>query len=327
MVALQESVCSFLPTVPSWRSGLVAESPAMRRLLDQVERLAPASIPVLLLGETGTGKEVLARALHAASGRRGPFVPVNCAALPASLAETELFGHVRGAFTGAVRHRVGLIEQADNGTFLLDEFTELEPHIQAKLLRVVEDGLVRRVGSNVEVRVHVRIIAATNKDIAIELREQRLREDLFYRFAGVTLSIPPLRERPEDIRPLIEKFVAVAAKEIGRPAPEVTADTMDFLECQPWRGNVRELRLAVYRAVALGGNPLQPEDFYQPSIPASCPSSTAATPTPSWRQAQTQALLLAVETCGSVPAAAKAMGLPKSTAYDWLRSCRAAGPS
>ena len=322
MVAAHSSVCPFRPATSAWRSGIVAESAAMQRLLDQVERIAPSMLSALLLGETGTGKEVLAYALHAASGRDGPFVPINCAALPTSLAESELFGHVQGAFTGAVRHHVGLIEQANNGTLFLDEFTELDPHVQAKLLRVVEDGLVRRVGSNVEVRVHVRIVAATNRDIAVEVRERRLREDLFYRLSGVTLSIPPLRERSDDIRPLVEKFIAEAVKKTDTPMPDVPFETMVFLEDQPWRGNVRELRLSVHRAVALGSRGvLRPADFIGASTPQLLPA--AATVPRSWRQTQMDSLLSTVETCGSVSAAARVMGVPKSTAYDWVRRQRA----
>lgn len=324
MIALSQPVRAD-PASPSyWQRGLVAASQAMRCLVDQVERLAPASIPVLLLGESGTGKELLAHGLHEESERQGKFVPVNCAALPTALAESELFGHVRGAFTGAVRSRVGLIEEAHQGTLFLDEVAELDPVIQAKLLRVIEDGVVRKLGDRQDVRVLVRLVCATSQDLTSLLGQGKFRQDLYYRVAGVTLQVPPLRERQADIRPLLEKFVQEFA---GSGVPEVSEETIRFMESQAWPGNVRELRLAVHRAVLLGGSVLQPEDFGLGSqFPLQPTASPASTPL-SWRYADRARLLSAIGRRGSVAAAACELGVPKSTAYDWLRSCRTAGLS
>lgn len=311
--------CQLIGSHPSWRTGIVAASQAMRCLIDQVERLAPASIPVLLLGESGTGKELLARGLHEESGRQGRFVPVNCAALPTALAESELFGHVRGAFTGAVRSRVGLIEEANHGTLFLDEVAELDPIIQAKLLRILEDGVVRKVGDRLDARVEVRIVCATNQDLATLVRERRFRDDLYYRLAGVTLLVPPLRERPGDIRPLLDRFVLEFAGSSGREIPE---ETLCYVERQPWPGNVRELRLAVHRAVLLAGPVLQPDDFglgNQMPLPSSA--------LPSWRETNRASLFAAVARLGSVSLAARELGVPRSTAYDWVRACRALSPA
>ncbi len=227
--------------------GVVAVSTAMREVVARARQAAMSEVPVLLTGESGTGKEVVARLIHAASPRAAaPFVAVNCAALPAHLVESELFGHVRGAFTGAERDRVGLIREAAGGTLFLDELTEMATELQSKLLRVLQEGQVTPVGSSRSVAVDVRYVAATNRDLEAAIAAGELREDLFYRLAVVVLRLPPLRERPEDILPLAGRFLAQAGE--ARPAPELTEAARQALLTYPWRGNVRELKNCIERA-------------------------------------------------------------------------------
>ena len=216
---------------------------------------------VMLGGESGTGKEVVARALHRRSRRaQRPFVAVNCGAIPSELIESELFGHVRGAFTGAERERRGLLQEADGGTILLDEITETTPAFQVKLLRALQEGEIRRVGSNQTVRVDVRVIAATNRDVEREVREGRFRQDLFYRLNAVTLHLPPLRERREDIMPLARHFAERAARG-GHDAVSFSRDAVGAMLSYDWPGNIRELENAVVRAVALCDGAVRPEDL------------------------------------------------------------------
>ncbi|RMF75894.1 MAG: sigma-54-dependent Fis family transcriptional regulator, partial [Acidobacteria bacterium] len=232
---------------------LVAESPAFRMLLERVARAARTDSTVLLCGESGSGKEVVARAIHHRSRRAsGPFVAVNCAALPAGLLEAELFGVRRGAFTGADRDRPGHFQRADGGTLLLDEVGELPLELQAKLLRALESREVIPLGSEHGEAVDVRIVAATHRDLRCEVAEGRFRGDLFFRLSVIPLTIPPLRERPEDIRPLAEAFAREAAARTGLPAPRIGRDALARLARHPWPGNVRELRNVIERAVVLG---------------------------------------------------------------------------
>ncbi len=233
---------------------LVARSAAMRSLLDTVRRLSDAAASVLIEGESGVGKELLARALHEWGRREGRrFVVGNCAAIPEALAEAELFGHVVGAFTGAIRERRGMFEAADGGTFFLDELGEMSPSVQAKILRVLEDGEFRRLGENDARRVNVRIVAATNRDLEREVREGRFREDLYYRLAVVRLSVPPLRERVEEIPELARHFLGRAAARAGLREPALADEAVAALCAYRWPGNARELRNEMERAVALAG--------------------------------------------------------------------------
>ena len=231
--------------------GVVAESAAMRAALDLVARVAGHKSTVLITGESGTGKEVVARAIHRASPRAGgPFVAINCAAIPESLLESELFGHARGAFTGATTESMGLFEAADGGTLLLDEIGELPLGLQAKLLRVLQDGEIRRVGDQRTRRVDVRVLAATARELAAEAKAGRFREDLFYRLNVVAIHLPPLRERPEDIAPLARLFAAQLSRRLGRSL-ELTPAALTWVEHQAWPGNVRELQHAIERAAVL----------------------------------------------------------------------------
>lgn len=233
-------------------SGPVAEDPKSKETLDLATRAAKSAATVLLLGESGTGKEVLAHEIHRRSPRAaGPFVAVNCVALTETLLESELFGHEKGSFTGAVARRTGKVETAHRGTLFLDEIGDITPGFQAKLLRVLQERAFERVGGNETIHVDIRVLAATNRDLKAAVSEGKFREDLFYRLNVVSIPVPALRERRGDIRPLVQKFVAGAAKESRRAAPRVPEDVMRLLEAQAWPGNVRELKNVVERAVVL----------------------------------------------------------------------------
>ena len=237
-------------------SNLIGQSAAIRAVRERVKRLADAPAPAIVLGETGTGKGIVARALHADSRRSdGPFVSVNCAALPESLLESELFGHVRGAFTGAVADRRGLFAEADGGSLFLDEIAEMTPALQAKLLHVLESGAVRPVGATKVRQVDVRIVAATHRDLVSAVRDQKFREDLLYRLDVVSIVIPPLRERAEDIPELIDHFLAeVREKYPQSPIRRFSEEALAALRRHRWPGNVRELAHAVEKIALLGQN-------------------------------------------------------------------------
>jgi DNA-binding NtrC family response regulator len=231
-------------------AGPVIVDPRMRTIVQVIDRVAAGELGVLLTGETGSGKEVLAELVHARSPRAaGPFVAINCAALPDGLVEAELFGHERGAYTGATASRRGLFEEADGGTLFLDEVGELTPGAQAKLLRVLEERTVRPVGARAAVGVDVRVVAATHRDLRDDAAG--FRRDLFYRLAGIVIAVPPLRDRRDDILPLADHFLARAAAAAGHAPPTLGPAARDWLLAQPWPGNVRELRNAIERAVLL----------------------------------------------------------------------------
>ncbi len=232
--------------------NIIGQSPQIQELLETIRQVAPSRATVLIEGESGTGKELVARALHQFSPRsRGPFIAVHCAALSPTLLESELFGHERGAFTGAVARHTGRFEAADGGTLFLDEIGEIPPEIQVKILRVLEERRFERVGGRETLEVDVRLIAATNRDLQRMVGEGRFREDLYYRLNVVAITLPPLRERAGDIPLLVDRFLKEFAAENGKPIPTLTSDAMDALMSYSWPGNVRELRNTVERMVVL----------------------------------------------------------------------------
>jgi len=299
--------------------ALVAASPAMQAALDVVARVAEYPTTVLITGESGTGKEVIAHAIHRASPRAGAaFIGVNCAAIPENLLESELFGHVRGSFTGATADKAGLFEQADGGTLLLDEIGELPLALQAKLLRVLQEGEIRRVGDHRTRRVNVRLLAATARTLATEVAAGRFREDLYYRLNVVTIHLPPLAERPQDIEPLARHFAARLSKRLQRRV-EFTPDALTWLSTQPWPGNVRELEHAIERAAVLSDHEvLEPADLRRESAPPIVRAGTSAGLT--LREASERAEREAIEDAlraagGNRREAAKSLGVSLRTLF------------
>jgi two-component system response regulator AtoC len=250
---------------------LVGSSPAMQSLYALVRRVAPTRSPVLVTGETGTGKELVAHAVHELSPRAGKlFVPVNCAAIPNELLESELFGHARGAFTGADRERVGKFELADGGTLFLDEIGDMPYGLQAKLLRVLQEGVVERLGSNRRHAVDVRVVSSTHRDLPAAVRDGRFREDLYYRLNVLQVQVPTLRERRDDVPRLAAVFLERTARELGRPIPRLTPQAEATIAAYDWPGNVRELKNVMERvAVLTDGTDIGPEHFagLSPSVP------------------------------------------------------------
>ena len=285
--------------------GMVGHSEAMRRLSELIHRVAPTPSTVLILGESGVGKEVTARALHQMSPRaERSFVPLNCAAVSAELMESELFGHVRGAFTGAREARRGLFHYANGGTLFLDEIGELPLAMQTKLLRVLEERRIRPVGSEAEVPVDVRVVAATNRDLRAEVAAGRFRQDLFYRLEVVTLAIPPLRERREDIAELAVHFNAQLASRLGLPPLPLSQADLARLAAYAWPGNVRELRNLIERSLILGGLPA--DNNQTPGFVEPLPLSLA--------EVEKRHILAVLDQCGGNRArAASLLGVSRKT--------------
>ncbi len=242
---------------------LIGSSEPIKRVFSLIERVAPSDANVLIQGESGTGKELVARAIQAASHRAdGPFVPINCGAIPADLLESELFGHVKGAYTGAVSSSEGLVREANGGTLLLDEISELAIGLQVKLLRVIQERQIRPVGSSQVYNVDVRFIAATNKDLAVEATRGNFREDLYYRLNVINIQVPPLRDRPGDIEILARRFIDYYSGRIGKRVQGISPEFAEFLNNHDWPGNVRELENLIERAVILAeGDILTPRDL------------------------------------------------------------------
>jgi DNA-binding NtrC family response regulator len=259
---------------PVWRSSIVGESPAIQQIVDLVERIAGRRTTVLISGETGCGKEVIAKAIHEASPRAAQrFVAVNCAAIPKDLLELELFGHVAGAFAGATTSRLGQFERAEGGTLFLDEIGDMALDVQAKLLRVLQDREFQRVGSSENVKLDVRVLAATNVDLLARVKQGRFREDLYYRLHVVPLRVPPLRDRRSDIPLLVSHFMRSVAHREGLSLKTLTAEALEVLTSYSWPGNVRQLENAIEMAVVISGDrtELQPADFLLPQEPNHTP--------------------------------------------------------
>jgi two-component system nitrogen regulation response regulator GlnG len=243
------------------RYGMVGRSPAMNKVFGLLDKVVPSEVAVLIQGETGTGKELVARALHEYGPRKGrPFLAENCAAVPADLLESELFGHKKGSFTGAIADRPGHFVAADGGTVFLDEIGDMPLPMQSKLLRVLQEGEVRPVGSNKVIKVDVRIVAASNKDLRAMCREGTFREDLYFRLNVITVQLPPLRERAGDVRLLARFYLEKVGAEMGRKA-EISGDALTLLESWRWPGNVRELENEIRRALALSPDVIGPADL------------------------------------------------------------------
>jgi two-component system response regulator HydG len=251
-----------LDAVASERS-LIGNSAAMRRVLDTIAQVAPASTTILIQGESGTGKELVARAIHRQSRRsRGPFIAINCAAIPSTLLESELFGHERGAFTGAFARREGRFKLADNGTLFLDEIADLDPLMQAKLLRVLQEGEFERLGGTQTLKVDARVVASANKPLLERVRQGTFREDLYYRLNVITITMPPLRERIEDVPLLAQHFLARFADKNRKDVRAISREAMELLMAHDWPGNVRELENTLEHAVVLSrGDTIRDEDL------------------------------------------------------------------
>lgn len=307
---------------------VIAVSPAMRHVMELASRVAPHPTTVLITGESGVGKEVVARAIHRMSPRRaGPLVAVNCAAIPEQLLESELFGHVRGAFTGAATDRTGLFEEANGGTLLLDEIGDLPPALQVKLLRVLQDSEIRRVGETRSRRVDVRVIAATARDLEADAAVGRFREDLFYRLNVVRLHIPPLRERPEDLEALATVLLRRAMDRAGRTVT-LAPEAMEAIRRHQWPGNVRQLENAIERAVVLSQDGVLRAEAFEGqgsgrSVQVTSQTDAAATPRPlkdAVAEAERRAIVSALAACrGNRSQAARALGVSQRTLFYKLK--------
>ena len=322
----------------SRRHLMVGETPALQAIRQQVTRVAPTAARVLITGESGTGKELVARAVHQASDRaRKPFVKVNCAAIPEELIESELFGAVKGAYTGATQTRDGKFLQANGGTLFLDEIGDMSLKAQAKVLRALQEGEIERVGGDETLKVDVRVVAATNKDLAAEAEAGRFREDLFFRLNVVPIHVPPLRERAADIPLLAEHFLAVYLDENGLPQRGFASTALDVLRGLPWQGNIRELGNAVERlAIMAAGEEIDPEDLALCGIGGAAPTPGPGRGGSGWDLAAVQAAggLVAArqqfekeqigaalaETEGNVSAAARLLNIDRTNLHKKIQA-------
>jgi two-component system, NtrC family, response regulator AtoC len=312
------------PVAPAGEGGqqgeLVVLDEAMRNIERLIQRAALADISVLLLGETGVGKEVFARRIHELSPRADkPFVGLNCAALAASLLESELFGHEKGAFTGAGQAKPGLLETADGGTVLLDEVGEMPTAVQVKLLRVLEERQVQRIGATRPRPIDVRVLSATNRNLDAEIAAGSFRRDLFFRLNSITIEIPPLRKRPSEIEPMARRFAALTARRLRRPIPEIDAEVLDRLRSYQWPGNVRQLRNVMERAVVLAEDgriteDVLPVDTYVGPAPGRAPAAPPPPRAEASGDDERQRILDALERCaGNQTRAAERLGISRRT--------------
>jgi DNA-binding NtrC family response regulator len=311
---------------PEGRLGLIGDSPAMGGLLATIERVAPTAARVLISGENGVGKELVARAIHELSPRReGPLVRVNCAAIPSELFEAELFGHVKGAFTGAVAQRRGRFERASGGTLFLDEVGEIPSNVQPKLLRALEEGEIERVGAESGTSVDVRVIAATNRDLPALVAEGGFREDLYYRLEVVTIRVPSLREHREDVPALARHFLARACAESGRRSMELSEGAQQLLAAQDWPGNVRQLRNLMERVAILAPGPTVEAEDVAKHVGAAPAAGQQAPPAGPLADAVSAFERRFIAACldrhqGNVAAAARELEVDRSSLYKKLRA-------
>ena len=315
---LKESLKSFSSVVE-----MVGRSEAMDKIRQQVDQVAPTDATVLLLGESGTGKEIVAKAIHVASGRRFmPIIVVNCGALSEGVLESELFGHERGAFTGAQYRRKGRLELADGGTLFLDEIGDISPKTQLDLLRVLEEKTITRIGSNKAIPVDFRVLAATNRNLEEAVAAGRFREDLYYRLNVFSITIPPLRDRKEDIPPLVDHFVQKFARAMNKSVKQVSPEALNVLLAYEWPGNIRELQNAVERAMVIaGGGELKVEHF--PILKTAGPSLEGEGVDPlgkSLAEIEEEHVRRVLEQTGfNVTRAAKALGIDRVTLYNKMK--------
>jgi formate hydrogenlyase transcriptional activator len=298
---------------------VIGNSPALEAVLEQVERVAPTNSTVIIQGETGTGKELIAHAIHGLSSRCGrPFVRLNCAAIPLDLLESELFGHEKGAFTGAIAQKIGRFELADKGTLFLDEVGDIPPSLQPKLLRVLQEQEFERLGSTRTHQVDVRLVAATNRDLTQMVNRGDFRSDLYYRINVFPVLLPPLRERREDIPALVTHFVEIFGRRMGREIEHIPAETLSALSSYPWPGNIRELQNLIERAVILSNdgvlpNPLPAAGTHVVAIG----STTAVVPVATLKESERTLILRTLERVGWViggpKGAASKLGLKRTT--------------
>jgi two-component system response regulator HydG len=302
---------------------IIGNSPVIKDFISNMHKVAGSDFPVLIEGETGSGKELASRGIHECSYRKdSPLVIVNCGAISPELIESELFGHEKGAFTGATTQRRGAFEIADGGTIFLDEIGELPYRLQPKLLRALEQKEIKRVGGNESILVDVRILAATNRNLVKELSEKRFRDDLYFRISTITLTVPPLRDRREDILPIATYFLADAASRANRAVPELSGPAVELLSSYDWPGNVRELRNAIQRAVVMSDSPsLRPRDFsfllpaHSDASPEVIDQSLSR-----WEQAEKTNILGELSRQkGNKTRTARELGIAKSTLFEKLK--------
>jgi two-component system response regulator HydG len=328
---LRDELKRLRETMPdsSTNPDLIGESAAMRPVHELIARVADSNTSVLIQGETGTGKELIARAIHARSRRsKGPFVALNCAAVPHALLESELFGHARGAFTDAKSLRTGLLRQAHGGTLFLDEIGDLPLEMQPKLLRALQERTVRPVGADIEVAFDARIITATNRDLEYEVLEKRFRDDLFYRLNVIEIWIPPLRERREDIPLLARHFIEVLHHELGKDVVDLSEGALKVLLDHSWPGNVRELENAVERAMVTAKAPvLGEEDFAFLARQQNGKKTWEVPPNTTMAELEKLAITATLErTQGNIKAAAAVLDIDRSTLYEKLKRYQIARP-
>jgi formate hydrogenlyase transcriptional activator len=311
---------------------IIGNSPSLEAVLEQVERVAPTGSTVLIQGETGTGKELIAHAIHNLSSRCGrPFVRLNCAAIPLDLLESELFGHEKGAFTGAIAQKIGRFELADKGTLFLDEVGDIPPALQPKLLRVLQEQEFERLGSTRTHQVDVRLVAATNRDLTEMVNRSEFRSDLYYRLNVFPVLLPPLRERRQDIPALVTHFVEILGRRMGRPIEKIPRETMSALCSYQWPGNIRELQNLIERAVILSNdgvlpNPLSPAGSQGVTVASADPATTIT----SLRDSERNLILRTLEAVGWViggpKGAATKLGLKRTTLIHKMQKLGIAKP-